>query len=60
VRRDGFCTSCHGARPGHFDFPTPEVTNRCLQCHVRVGKTVTGQVVNSHRFAKPGAESSGQ
>ena len=37
VRRDGFCTGCHGARPDHFDFPAPEGTNRCLQCHVRVG-----------------------
>ena len=60
VRRDGFCTSCHGARTGHFEIPTPEGTNRCLQCHVRVGETVNGQVVNSHRFARPGAEGGGQ
>ena len=39
VRRDGFCTSCHGARLGHFPLPVPEGTNRCLQCHVRVGTT---------------------
>ena len=48
------------ARPAHFDFPTPEATNRCLECHVRVGETLTGQVVNSHRFAMPGAEGSGK
>ena len=56
----GFCASCHGARPTISTSPFPSGTNRCLQCHVRVGETATGQVVNSHRFARPGAEGSGK
>ena len=51
-----FCTSCHGGAPGALRLPgRPTGTNRCLQCHVRVGETVTGQVVNSHRFAQAGS-----
>jgi hypothetical protein len=34
----------------------PSVSNRCVECHVRAGQTVTGQPVNRHRFAVPGAE----
>ena len=61
VRRDEFCVSCHAGtrRPFRRSRP-PSGTNRCVQCHVRVGETVTGQVVNTHRFARPGAEGSGQ
>ena len=53
VQRPDFCTGCHTDRDDHFAFPTPGFTNRCVQCHVRVGETVTGQIVNTHRFAKP-------
>ena len=35
---------------------TPGLTNRCTQCHVRAGTTESGQVVNTHRFARPGEE----
>jgi hypothetical protein len=31
-----------------------------VECHVRVGQTVTGQVVNTHRFTMPGAEGTGK
>jgi hypothetical protein len=60
VQRADFCTSCHADRDNHFAIPTPGFTNRCVQCHVRVGPTVTGQIVNTHRFARPGATASGQ
>ena len=58
VQRAGFCTGCHTGREEHF--PTSGSTNRCVQCHVRVGETVSGQVVNTHRFARPGAEGAGR
>jgi hypothetical protein len=54
VQRADFCTGCHAGREDHFAMPTPGFSNRCAQCHVRVGETVSGQVVNTHRFAKPG------
>ena len=61
VQRDGFCTSCHADRAAAtIAVPDARGTNRCLQCHVRVGQTVTGQVVNSHRFTRPGAEGTGK
>jgi hypothetical protein len=28
--------------------------NYCLTCHTRIGVTVSGQTVNTHRFAVPG------
>jgi hypothetical protein len=59
VQRAEFCTGCHGGRDAHFAMPTPGLANRCVQCHVRVGQTVSGQVVNTHRFARPGAEGGG-
>ena len=55
VHRQDFCVGCHTGQQSHFPSPTPTPTNRCLECHVPEGKTVTGQMVNSHRFAKPGA-----
>lgn len=55
VQRGAFCVGCHGNRQGHYDGAAAEAGNRCVQCHVRVGETVTGQVVNTHRFAMPGA-----
>jgi hypothetical protein len=54
VQREDFCVGCHTGRENHFAIPTPGFTNRCVQCHVRVGQTVSGQAVNTHRFAKPG------
>jgi hypothetical protein len=61
VRQPTFCTSCHGGREDHFADPTASAstTNRCMECHVRVGKTLGGQIVNTHRFARPGAERTG-
>jgi len=53
VQRADFCAGCHAGSEEHFPTPTPGSTNRCVECHVRVGKTVSGQVVNTHRFAKP-------
>ena len=60
VQRADFCAGCHAGREEHFPTPTPGSTNRCVQCHVRVGQTVSGQVVNTHRFARPGAEGAGR
>jgi hypothetical protein len=56
VQRADFCVGCHASRENHFPLPMPGSTNRCVQCHVRMGTTVTGQVVDTHRFARPGAE----
>jgi hypothetical protein len=53
VQRADFCTGCHANREEHFPTQTPG--NRCVQCHVRVGRTVDGQDINTHRFARPGA-----
>ena len=58
VRRETFCLGCHAGQAGHFTSPEPG--NRCLQCHVHEGQTVNGQIVNTHRFARPGAEGGGQ
>ena len=56
VRRADFCGSCHGGvTSNHFPIPTPGLENRCILCHVRAGVTESGQIVNTHRFAKPGA-----
>jgi hypothetical protein len=60
VHRANFCVGCHGDREEHFADPTTDGQNRCFTCHVRVGATVTGQVVNTHRFAVPGAADAGQ
>jgi hypothetical protein len=53
VQRADFCTGCHAGREAHFPISTPGPANRCMECHVRVGKTVSGQAVNTHRFAQP-------
>lgn len=58
VRREDACVGCHAARESHYPIPTPGVSNRCVQCHVRAGTTVHGQIVNTHRFAVPGAGAS--
>jgi hypothetical protein len=56
VQRENFCIDCHGDRQQHFADTASAGQNRCVTCHVRVGETVAGQVVNTHRFARPGAE----
>jgi len=60
VQRASFCVGCHTDRQEHFPGPAgdgaAEPTNRCVSCHVRVGESVTGQVIDTHRFAVPGAE----
>ena len=58
VQRADFCVGCHANREAHF--PTGEPTNRCMSCHVRVGESVTGQIVNTHRFAVSRAEGLGR
>jgi hypothetical protein len=58
VRRADFCSGCHTGRTDHYPISTPDLTNRCVQCHVRAGKTVNAQVVDTHRFAKPGEKES--
>ena len=60
VQRADFCITCHAGREEHFLIPTPGLANRCVQCHVRVSETARGQVVNTHRFARPGAEDTGK
>jgi hypothetical protein len=60
VRQADFCAGCHVGREDHFPMSTPGSPNRCIQCHVRAGKTVTGQVVDTHRFARPGDEGAGR
>jgi hypothetical protein len=55
VQRADFCAGCHGSRADHF--PSDEPGNRCVSCHVRVGESVTGQIVDTHRFVVPGTES---
>jgi hypothetical protein len=60
VQRADFCTGCHAGREEHFPGATPGLANRCAECHVRVGKTASGQVVNTHRFARPGEEGAGR
>jgi hypothetical protein len=59
VQRASFCGGCHGKREQHFSDGSPAAQNRCVTCHVRVGVTVAGQVVNTHRFAVPGTEDAG-
>ena len=57
VQRANFCIGCHGNRDQHFPTDSAgDAKNRCVTCHVRVGETVAGQIVNTHRFAVPGTE----
>ena len=60
VERASFCVGCHEHREQHFPGPVADAQNRCVTCHVRVGETVVGQVVNTHRFAMPGTEHAGR
>ena len=54
VQRELSCTGCHANRDDHYPMPASGETNRCVQCHMRVGATASGQPVSSHRFAVPG------
>ena len=54
VKQETFCVGCHGDRQQHFAEGATAGENRCLVCHARVGVTVAGQTVNTHRFAVPG------
>jgi hypothetical protein len=56
VRQTEACSGCHTGRETHFPDTSPAPANRCVDCHVRVGKTPNGQTVNTHRFAPPGTE----
>ena len=56
VKRENFCVGCHGDRQQHFVELAAAAQNRCVTCHTRVGETVAGQTVNTHRFAVPGGE----
>jgi len=60
VQRANFCNGCHGDRQQHFPDGSPDTQNRCVTCHVRAGTTVSGQVINTHRFARPGTEDAGK
>jgi hypothetical protein len=60
VQRANFCVGCHRDREQHFADGSPDVQDRCVTCHVRAGTTVFGQVVNTHRFARPGTEDAGK
>ena len=54
VKREAFCVSCHANREEHFPVDSAASENRCVTCHVRVGESVTGQVLNTHKFGIPG------
>jgi hypothetical protein len=54
AQRSDVCTGCHAGRDDHYPTASAGATNRCAECHVRIGETLTGQVVNTHRFAAPG------
>jgi hypothetical protein len=56
VRAADFCTGCHADREDHYPASAPGGADRCVECHVRAGQTVSGQVVDTHRFARPGEE----
>jgi hypothetical protein len=60
VQTAEFCTGCHTGRADHYADVTPNISNRCIECHVRAGETVTGRRVNRHQFAVPGAEGGGR
>lgn len=53
TKRADLCTGCHAGRDDHYATAPAGATNRCTECHMRVGETLTGQVVNTHRFAVP-------
>jgi hypothetical protein len=42
VRQPNFCAECHGVPPHG------PMGSGCMECHVRIGTTARGQVVNTH------------
>ena len=54
VTQATFCSDCHGDRQQHFAEMAAPGQNHCVVCHTRVGVTVAGLTVNTHRFAVPG------
>ena len=58
AKRADVCTGCHAGRDEHYPIVPAGGTNRCSPCHVRVGETVAGLIVNTHRFAVPGTDGS--
>ena len=54
VQKPQFCDACHVGYEQHFNRQqSAGDVNRCTRCHVRAGTTDSGQVVNTHQFAKP-------
>jgi hypothetical protein len=55
VNQGNFCVGCHGTPP-HGPMPSSlGLTNPCMECHVRVGATASGQVLNTHRLTTSGS-----
>ena len=54
VQRADFCLGCHPGREANLSSPTLGLTNPCLQCHVRIGATESGQVLNTHLVTSSG------
>jgi hypothetical protein len=55
VNQPNFCVECHGV-PAHGPMVSSRgLTNPCMECHVRVGETAHGQVVNTHVLTTSGA-----
>jgi len=56
VNRANFCVECHPA-PAHGPMPSSRgLPNPCMECHVRVGETAHGQVVNTHGLMTSGSD----
>ena len=53
VQRAQLCDGCHVGYEQHFNRQSAGEANRCTRCHVQEGTTDSGQVVNTHQFAKP-------
>ena len=54
VHQANFCVDCHGVPP-HGPMPSSlGLANPCMECHVRVGTTAHGQVINTHRLTTSG------
>ena len=54
VNQQNFCVECHPA-PAHGPMGSDSrLTNPCMQCHVRIGATASGQVLNTHMITTSG------
>jgi len=54
VRQPEFCVRCHAAPQLRTQAPPSDLTNPCMQCHVRISTTESGQVLNTHLITKSG------